>query len=82
VANFGIRPMYRVTQPLLEAHLLNFSGDLYGCTLSVEFVAFLRPESIFADLEALIAQIHLDVQEAGAVLDHFTRGGVALASIA
>ncbi|HVW74230.1 MAG TPA: riboflavin kinase [Rhizomicrobium sp.] len=82
VANFGIRPMYRTARPLLEAHLFDFDGDLYGRTLQVEFVAFLRPEASFAGLEALIAQIHVDAQQARDMLEFFTRGGVALASIA
>jgi riboflavin kinase/FMN adenylyltransferase len=82
VANFGIRPMYRIARPLLEAHLLDFNGDLYGRTLRVEFVAFLRPEAAFADQDALISQIHADARCAQDILVHFTRGGVALASIA
>lgn len=82
VANFGIRPMYRIVRPLLEAHLFDFDGDLYGRTLRVEFVAFLRPEASFAGLDALIDQIRLDSQQARDLLDFFTRGGAALASIA
>jgi riboflavin kinase / FMN adenylyltransferase len=82
VANFGIRPMYRIARPLLEAHLLEFDGDLYGRTLRVEFVAFLRPEASFVDLDALISQIHADARRAQEILVHVTRGGVALASIA
>jgi riboflavin kinase / FMN adenylyltransferase len=82
IANFGIRPMYRIARPLLEAHLLEFDGDLYGRTLRVEFVAFLRPEASFTDLDALISQIHADARQAQDILVHFTRGGVALASIA
>jgi riboflavin kinase/FMN adenylyltransferase len=82
VANFGIRPMYRIARPLLEAHLFDFDGDLYGRTLRVEFVAFLRSEASFAGLGALIAQINLDAQQARDVLAFFTQGGVALASIA
>ncbi len=82
VANFGIRPMYRIARPLLEAHLFEFDGDLYGRTLRVEFVAFLRPEASFSDLESLISQIHADARQAQGILVHVTRGGVALASIA
>jgi riboflavin kinase/FMN adenylyltransferase len=82
VANFGIRPMYRIARPLLEAHLFEFDGDLYGRTLRVEFVAFLRPEASFNGLEALISQIHADARQAQDILVHVTRGGVALASIA
>jgi riboflavin kinase/FMN adenylyltransferase len=66
----------------LEAHLFDFDGDLYSRTLRVEFVAFLRPEAAFANLDALIVQIHQDARQARDVLIHFTRGGVALASIA
>jgi riboflavin kinase / FMN adenylyltransferase len=82
VANFGVRPMYRIARPLLEAHLLEFDGDLYGRILRVEFVAFLRPESSFVDLGALISQIQNDARQAQEILVHVTRGGVALASIA
>jgi riboflavin kinase/FMN adenylyltransferase len=64
VANFGIRPMYRITHPLLEAHLFDFDGDLYGMTLRVEFFAFLRPEASFPSLDALIAQIGKDAKKA------------------
>ena len=56
VANFGIRPMYRITVPMLETNLFDFSGDLYGKYLSVELVAWLRPEARFESLDALIAQ--------------------------
>lgn len=68
VANFGIRPMYRTIWPLLEAHLFDFSGDLYGKTLTVELVAWLRPEAKFPNLGALIGQIQKDAQQARAVL--------------
>jgi riboflavin kinase/FMN adenylyltransferase len=68
VANFGIRPMYRITCPLLEAHLFDFDGDLYGLTLKVELIAFLRAESVFTSLEALIVQIAADAALARAIL--------------
>jgi riboflavin kinase / FMN adenylyltransferase len=64
VANFGIRPMYRITRPLLEANLFDFDGDLYGLTLRVKFVAYLRPEASFADLDALVLQIGEDARQA------------------
>lgn len=69
VANFGIRPMYRIRRPLLEAHLFDFSGDLYGRMLRVSFVAFLRPEASFPSLDALIAQIGEDARQARALLN-------------
>lgn len=68
VANFGVRPMYRITRPLLEAHLFEFDGDLYGQTLRVEFVAFLRPEASFSSLDALVAQMGEDARIARDVL--------------
>jgi riboflavin kinase / FMN adenylyltransferase len=68
VANFGRRPTFDKTDELLEVHLFDFSGDLYGQTLEVEFVSFLRPEQKFAGLDALKAQIAADSLAARAVL--------------
>ena len=68
VANFGIRPMYQVTVPLMEAHLFDFDGDLYGKHLSVELVDYVRPEASFSGLPALIAQIAEDCQTARQIL--------------
>ena len=69
VANFGIRPMYRTPVPLLETHLFDFDGDLYGKYLSVELVRWLRPEAKFPDLDALIAQIAADAAQARVILE-------------
>jgi len=69
VANFGIRPMYRSKEPLLEAFLFDFSGDLYGKHLSVEFVSYLRPEAKFSGVEELKAQMTKDCAAARAALD-------------
>ena len=68
VANFGIRPMYETKVPLMEAHLFDFDGDLYGKHLSVELVAYIRPEAKFSGLDALIAQIGQDADAARAIL--------------
>jgi riboflavin kinase / FMN adenylyltransferase len=68
VANFGIRPMYQTKVPLMEAHLFDFDGDLYGKHLSVELIAYLRPEAKFESLDALIAQIGADAQKAREIL--------------
>jgi riboflavin kinase/FMN adenylyltransferase len=54
--------------PLLETHLFDFDGDLYGKYLSVELVRWLRPEAKFPDLDALIAQIAADAAQARAIL--------------
>ena len=70
VANFGIRPMYLTDVPLMEAHLFDFDGDLYGKHLSVELIAYIRPEAKFASLAALIAQIGTDAAKARKILAH------------
>ncbi|HVV27859.1 MAG TPA: bifunctional riboflavin kinase/FAD synthetase [Rhizomicrobium sp.] len=68
VTNFGIRPMYRTEVPLMETHLFDFDGDLYGKYLSVELIAWLRPEAKFAGLSELIAQIAADAARAREIL--------------
>ena len=68
VANFGIRPMFRTSKPLLESHLFDFSDDIYGRELAVELIAWLRPEEKFSSLEALIEQIKADAAAARAIL--------------
>jgi riboflavin kinase/FMN adenylyltransferase len=68
VANFGIRPMFQVPSPLLEVHLFDFDGDLYGQLLQVELISYLRGEQNFPDLEALKAQIGQDAENARQIL--------------
>jgi riboflavin kinase/FMN adenylyltransferase len=63
-ASIGERPTFGVREPNLEVHLLDFEGDLYGATLSVALVAFLRPEERFPDAETLIVQMRRDVEAA------------------
>lgn len=60
VANLGTRPTVDGSEPLLEAHLFDYSGDLYGQRITVEFVARLRDEQRFDDVECLTAQMHRD----------------------
>ncbi len=68
VANLGIRPMFGAEQPLLEVHLFDFAGDLYGRHLCVDVVEYLRPEAKFAALPALIRQMDADSAQARALL--------------
>jgi riboflavin kinase/FMN adenylyltransferase len=68
VANLGIRPMYLSDRPLLEAHLFDFSGDLYGRHLRVQIIDRLRGEERFPSVEALVAQMDEDRQKARAIL--------------
>ncbi|MCC6948094.1 MAG: bifunctional riboflavin kinase/FAD synthetase [Bradyrhizobiaceae bacterium] len=68
VASFGRRPQFDNGAPLLEVMLFDFSGDLYGKTLNVEFAGFIRPEEKFASVEALKARMTVDLDEARAIL--------------
>jgi len=62
VANIGVNPTVgALPEPLLETHLLDFSGDLYGQTIEVELIQFLREEAKFETLNALKTQMHQDV---------------------
>ncbi|WP_339742912.1 bifunctional riboflavin kinase/FAD synthetase [uncultured Maricaulis sp.] len=70
VANIGKRPTVDGVTELLEVHLLDFDGDLYGRELAVEFHDHLRAEHRFDGLDALKAQIALDAAQARAVLTH------------
>lgn len=58
--NIGTRPTVGGTEQTIEVHLLNFSGDLYGQTLSLELKQYLRPEMRFPNLSALVEQIGRD----------------------
>jgi riboflavin kinase/FMN adenylyltransferase len=64
VMNIGYRPTVDGQQLTVEVHLLEWSGDLYGQTLSVSLEAFLRPEQKFASLDDLKAQIQRDCEQA------------------
>ena len=68
VMNIGHRPTVKGTSLTVEVHLLDWSGDLYGKTLTVSLEEFLRPEQKFASLEALKTQIHADCETAKAFL--------------
>lgn len=68
VASFGTRPTVDGHEPLLEAHLFDFDGDLYGRCIEVEFVVRLRDEQRFDDLPAMVEQMKRDAAQARAVL--------------
>nr|AIA19198.1 riboflavin biosynthesis protein RibF [uncultured bacterium] len=63
-ANLGIRPQFDPPKELLEPHFFDFEGDLYGQTIEVELISFLREEQRFDSLDALSAQISADCEEA------------------
>ena len=68
VANLGKRPTFGKLQENFEVHLFDFAGDLYGKTLRVALVDFIRPEMKFAGLDALKAQIAADGAAARRIL--------------
>ncbi|NET43043.1 bifunctional riboflavin kinase/FAD synthetase [Okeania sp. SIO2B3] len=68
VMNVGCRPTLNGLHPTTEIHLLNWSGDLYGQTLRVNLIEFLRPEQKFASLDLLKAKIQEDCAVARSIL--------------
>ena len=73
VSSFGTRPTVDGVEPLLEAHLFDFDGDLYGKRIEVEFVAKLRDEERFPDLAALVEQMRIDATRAREILQQRPR---------
>lgn len=69
VVNVGTRPTFDGTHRVVEVHLLDGGGDLYGSRLALEFAARLRGEQRFAGVPELVAQIERDVASARQVLD-------------
>ena len=67
-ANLGIRPSFDPPKELLEPHFFDFAEDLYGQEIDVAFHAFLRPEAKFDGMDALMAQIAADCDQARKLL--------------
>lgn len=68
VASLGTRPTVDGVEPLLEVHVFDFAGDLYGRPIEVEFVAKLRDEVKFDSLDSMTAQMRLDADRARELL--------------
>jgi len=68
VASLGVRPTVNGKEPLLEAHLFAFDGDLYGRKIQVDFVQKLRDEEKFDSLDAMVRQIDRDARAARSIL--------------
>ncbi len=68
VASLGTRPTVNGVEPLLEVHLFDYEGDLYGAELEIEFVARLREERRFTSLDLMVEQMHCDAAAARAAL--------------
>jgi riboflavin kinase/FMN adenylyltransferase len=79
VASFGRRPMFDTGAVLLEAFLFNFSGDLYGRTIDIAFIDWIRDEQIFPTVDALVRRMDEDSEHARRALaraaDAFPRLG-------
>jgi riboflavin kinase/FMN adenylyltransferase len=66
IANIGVRPTVDGKEPLLEVHLFDFAGDIYGQLIQVTFNKKLRDEQTFASIDELKAQIEADIESAKA----------------
>ena len=81
VSSFGTRPTVDGVQPLLEAHLFDFDGDLYGRHLEVEFVAKLRDEEKFPDLATLTVQMHRDAEQARRICESLAKARTSMCGL-
>lgn len=72
-ASWGTRPHFDDGEPLLEVHLLDFSANLYGRVLEVEFIEKLRDEQVFSSTAALLEQIAADIRATRLLLDPVLR---------
>ena len=68
VASLGTRPTVNGVEPLLEVHVFDFKGDLYGMPIEVEFVRKLRDEEKFPSLDAMVQQMNVDAAQARVAL--------------
>jgi riboflavin kinase/FMN adenylyltransferase len=68
VASFGTRPTFDNGAPLLEVHIFDFSGDLYGAPTDVAFIGWIRPELKFDSVDALVRRMNDDARLARAAL--------------
>ena len=66
--NVGVRPTFGEGERLIEAYIMDFDQDIYDEDLTVRFVDYLRPELEFSDVEALVAQMRRDVEQASELL--------------
>jgi len=69
VASIGVRPTFGTGPVSIEVFLFDFNGDLYGKHVEVSFLKQLRQEKKFSGVEALVAQMHADVEEAKKILN-------------
>lgn len=68
VASVGSRPTFNGSKPLLEVHVFDFDGDIYGRYIHVDFIARLRDQQKFDSADELVAQMHIDADNARSIL--------------
>ena len=68
VASVGSRPTFNGNKPLLEVHVFDFDSDIYGRYIHVDFVARLRDQQKFDSADELVAQMHVDADNARSIL--------------
>ena len=68
VASVGSRPTFDGVKPLLEVHLFDFDQEIYGRMIHVDFVAHLREQEKYAEVDELVAQMHRDADNARSIL--------------
>ena len=68
VASVGSRPTFDGTKPILEVHLFDFDADIYGEYIHVDFIGWLREQEKFDGVDELVAQMHVDADNARSVL--------------
>ncbi|HET9811474.1 MAG TPA: bifunctional riboflavin kinase/FAD synthetase [Sphingomicrobium sp.] len=69
VASFGVRPTFDSREEFLEAYIFDWEGDLYGRTIEIDLIAYIRPEAKFHSVDALVAQIREDEVDARRLLE-------------
>jgi riboflavin kinase/FMN adenylyltransferase len=81
VASFGTRPTFDNGAPLLEVHIFDFAGDLYGTLVDVAFIGWIRPELKFDQVDALVRRMDEDARLARAALARAPNAFPALGKI-
>ena len=74
VINVGVRPTFSSGELAIEAHIIDFAGDLYGKTLRIRTVEKLRDEQRFPSLDTLVEQLGKDVERARVVIQSTEQG--------
>jgi len=72
VASLGVRPTLNMTVPVLETHVFDFGGSLYGVEMEIEFCKFLRPQLKFDSIDELAAQMQADGVQARSYFEQAT----------